>query len=78
MRRPFLAAAALAVLQPGAALACPACYAALAPRLLATYYVSTAFLSLLPFAIVATLLTVARRLQRRFRGPGADVWSSPR
>lgn len=64
----LLAAAALAVtLHPAAALACPACYAALGSRLLETYYLSTAFLSLLPFAVVATLLGVARRLHRRSR-----------
>jgi len=54
---------------PASAVACPACYAALGSRTLGGYYLSTAFLSLLPFAIVAALTLVGRRLQQRFREP---------
>ena len=52
---------------PSTVLACPNCYASLGTRLLHTYYLSTIFLSLLPFAVVVTLVAVGRNLRRRFR-----------
>ena len=52
---------------PTTALACPNCYASLGSSLLHTYYLSTIFLSLLPFAIIVTLVAVGRNLRRRFR-----------
>ena len=64
---------------PAAVLACPNCYASLGSRLLHTYYLSTIFLSLLPFAIVVTLIAVGRSLRRRFRDlPVQESWSPQR
>ena len=64
---------------PATVLACPNCYASLGRRLLNTYYLSTIFLSLLPFAIVATLIVVGRSLRRRFRDlPVQESWSPQR
>ena len=74
-RLPTIAGIALA-LSPTAAFACPACYASLGSRLLNTYYLSAIFLSLLPFAVVITLVAVARSLRRRFRDlPTQESWS---
>jgi hypothetical protein len=68
MTKRVLATAGLTLaLHPAAALACPACYASMGSRLLNPYYLSTAFLSLLPFAILVTLVAVGRHLRRRFR-----------
>ena len=69
-------AVALAV-HPAAAVACPACYASLGSHLLHMYYLSTIFLSLLPFAVVIALVAVGRNLRRRFRElPGQERWSA--
>ncbi len=60
---------------PATVLACPSCYASLGSRLLQTYYLSTIFLSLLPFAIILTLVAVGRSLRRRFRDlPVQESW----
>jgi hypothetical protein len=66
MIKRLLAAVAL-VVTPTTVLACPNCYASLGSRLLHTYYLSTIFLSLLPFATIVTLVAVGRSLRRRFR-----------
>lgn len=64
---------------PATVLACPSCYASLGSRLLHTYYLSTIFLSLLPFAIIVTLVAVGRSLRRRFRDlPVQEGWSPQR
>ena len=61
---------------PATARACPACYESLGTKLLNSYYLSTVFLSVLPFAIVATLVLVGRSLRRRFGDlPVAETWS---
>ena len=65
-RMPAIAGLVL-TLSPAAALACPACYSSLGSRLLNTYYLSAIFLSLLPFAVVITVLVVGRSLRQRFR-----------
>lgn len=62
-----LLAAVTFVATPATVLACPNCYASLGSRLLHTYYLSTIFLSLLPFATIVTLVAVGRSLRRRFR-----------
>ena len=67
------------LLGPTTALACPACYASLSSRVLHSYYLSAVFLSLLPFAIVITLVAVGRSLRRRFRDlPVQESWSPQR
>jgi len=71
-----LIAAGVVLMSPAAALACPACYASLSSRLLHSYYLSTIFLSILPFAIVCTLVAIGRSLRRRFRDlPVQESWS---
>ena len=52
---------------PLPAAACPACYGASGPRVLLSYYLSTILLSLLPFAIVGTIVAVALNLRRQIR-----------
>jgi hypothetical protein len=47
------------------AAACPACYESSSPKVLATYYLSTLMLTLLPFAIIGTLVAVGLYLARR-------------
>ena len=67
MRRSWIAAGLAlfgTVLTPLAVNACPNCYAASDSRVLLTYYLSTAVLTLLPFAIVGTILLVAVRMKR--------------
>ena len=66
MTKGVLVAATLTAI-PSTVLACPSCYASLGSRLLHTYYLSTIFLSLLPFAVIVTLVAVGRNLRRRFR-----------
>jgi hypothetical protein len=74
-----LLAAATLVVSPTTVLACPNCYASLGGRLLHTYYLSTIFLSLLPFAIIVTVVAVGRNLWRRYRDlPVQESWSPPR
>jgi len=68
MIKRLLATAVLTIAaSPTAVVACPSCYASLGSRLLHTYYLSTIFLSLLPFAVIVTLVAVGRNLRRRFR-----------
>lgn len=66
MIKRLLVAATLAAI-PSTVLACPNCYASLGSRLLHTYYLSTIFLSLLPLAVIVTLVAVGRNMRRRFR-----------
>jgi hypothetical protein len=74
-RLPAIVGLAL-TLSPVAALACPACYSSMGSHLLNTYYVSAIFLSLLPFAVVITVVAVARSLRRRFDDlPVQETWS---
>ena len=56
--------AALAVLLPTAAFACPACYGASSERVLKAYWLTAAGLSLLPLLIIAVF---AAWLRRAFR-----------
>ncbi|HZP43431.1 MAG TPA: hypothetical protein VFD84_18230 [Candidatus Binatia bacterium] len=57
-------AAALAVLAPAAALACPVCFSASSARTLATYVATAAAMTALPLLIVGGLaLWVRRRLR---------------
>ncbi len=78
MRQRLLAFVTLTT-TPATVLACPNCYASLGSRLLHTYYLSTIFLSLLPFAIIVTLVAVGRSLRRRFRDlPVQESWSPQR
>jgi hypothetical protein len=80
MTKGLLAVAGFALaFDPTSVLACPACYASLGTRLLNTYYLSTAFLSLLPFAIIIGLVAVGRHLRRRFSDlPVQEGWSPQR
>ncbi len=50
---------------PAAAGACPLCYGSSAPQVLNAYYLSTAVLSLLPFAIIGVIGYLAVRMARR-------------
>ena len=71
-----LAIAAVTLTIPAVSLACPACYSSLSSRLLHSYYLSTIFLSILPFAVVFVLIAAARSLRRRFRElPVQESWS---
>jgi hypothetical protein len=47
------------------AAACPACYESSSPNVLATYYLSTVMLTVLPFVIIGTLVAVGMHLARR-------------
>lgn len=69
MRRRWLTAitAAVLVVVPTAARACPKCFESSGPRVLDAYYLSTALLSLLPFAIIGAVGLIASRLARRAR-----------
>lgn len=60
--------------------ACPVCFAASGPRAAEVYYLSTVMLSLLPFAVVASIIAVARRLscERRDAFPAASAWHGTR
>ena len=74
-----LLAAVIVAGTPATVLACPSCYASLGSRLLHTYYLSTIFLSLLPFVTIVTLVAVGRSLRRRFRDlPVQESWSPQR
>ncbi len=64
-------AAAIAGL-PAAAAACPLCYGSSAPQVLNAYYLSTAVLSLLPFAIIGAIGLVAARMLRRSPAAAAE------
>ena len=66
--RRFLPAAAL-LLAPSAAMACPVCFASANPHVLATYYLTTVLLMLLPLAIVGS---IAGWLYFRCRDTGAE------
>ena len=50
---------------PTGVLACPACYASSSTRVLNFYYLSTAMLTLLPFAVVGTLVVVGLHFKRQ-------------
>ncbi len=63
-----LAGAAL----PAVAAACPLCYGSSAPQVLNAYYLSTAVLSLLPFAIVGVIGLLAVRMLRRAQASAGD------
>lgn len=65
--------AVILLLAPATALACPQCYAASNGRVLVTYYLSAAFLSLLPFAVVGTVAAVALRMKRRLGSATGDA-----
>lgn len=52
---------------PTAVPACPRCFESSGPRVLAAYYLSTALLSLLPFAIIGSIGLIAFRFARRAR-----------
>ncbi len=73
--RDELAAATLGLMVaalPGAAHACPLCYGSSAPQVLNAYYLSTAVLSLLPFAIVGAIGLLAVRMLRRAQAAVSD------
>ncbi len=65
----FVSALGLAtsILTPAAALACPACYASAAPRVIASYVLSAAILTLLPFTIMGIGAGIALYLRRQGR-----------
>lgn len=65
--------AAVVVKSPLAALACPNCYAASDTRVLHTYYLSAFLLTLLPFAIIGSILMVAWSVGRRSQVQRAAV-----
>jgi len=72
-RRARLLAVAL-WLAPGAAIACPKCYGSSSPGVLESYYLSTLMLTLLPFAVVGTIVVLGFRFKRRFSvGPAEPV-----
>ncbi len=63
---------------PAAAGACPLCYGSSAPQVLNAYYLSTAVLSLLPFAIVGAIGLLALRMLRRAQAAtDAEIEPSP-
>jgi len=72
VRSSLLVAAVLAA-SPLAALACPNCYASSDTRVLHTYYLSAFLLTLLPFAIIGSILMVARSVGRRSQVQRAAV-----
>ena len=55
----------IAAYLPRAAAACPQCYGSEPTRVLWTYYLSTVLLSLLPAAIIGTLIAVAFSIKRQ-------------
>ena len=57
----------LAVLLPGAAMACPMCYGSSSPRVLLFYYLTAALLTVLPFGIVGGIILVTSRMMRQAR-----------
>jgi hypothetical protein len=65
--RSSLFVVAVLAASPLAALACPNCYASSDTRVLHTYYFSAFLLTLLPFAIIGSILMVARRVGRRMQ-----------
>jgi len=76
MLKRVLTSVAVTLTPPAASFACPACYSSLGTRLLHSYYLSTIFLSILPFAIVVGLIAAGRSLRRRFRDlPVQEGWS---
>jgi hypothetical protein len=68
----LLAAGLWLLLSPVAAAACPACYESSSSSVLMTYYWSAVMLTLLPFAIIGTIVIVARHLGRQAAGASAD------
>lgn len=60
-----LAVAALIVLSPALALACPVCFAAAGSRAYLAYYVSTVLLSTMPFALIGAAIGAAYLLRNR-------------
>lgn len=65
-------------LAPGAALACPSCFGTVEQKVLDTYYLSTAMLSLLPFVLVGVGILVARFFARESRSRNALRAHGPR
>lgn len=50
---------------PNSSAACPKCFAATSKQVLNAYYVSVAFLALIPFGIIGAILTWLHRQSRR-------------
>jgi hypothetical protein len=65
------------VLAPVAARACPMCYESSRPGVLSAYYLSTALLTLLPFAIFGAVAFVAFRIAHRAREHDQEVPAEP-
>jgi hypothetical protein len=57
----------LAVAVPLPALACPNCYSASGPRVLLMYYLSTAALTVMPFAIIGAIVGLAMFFKRQLQ-----------
>ena len=72
-----VAAACVAVLLTAIgspALACPLCYASIPLRVLRSYYLSAVLLTILPFAVVGSLVALGMHMARRAgnNGPAPD------
>ncbi|MFI5396142.1 MAG: hypothetical protein ACHQ9S_11475 [Candidatus Binatia bacterium] len=72
-RSAALLSGVILVLAPAAARACPMCYESSRPGVLSAYYLSTALLTLLPFAIFGAVAFVAFRIAHRAREQERDM-----
>jgi hypothetical protein len=58
-------AAIAALFAPTIAAACPACFGASSARTIAAYYASTMLLSLMPFALIGSVILAAYLMRNR-------------
>jgi hypothetical protein len=64
--------AVLFLLWPDISAACPKCFASTAKQVLNAYYVSIAFMVLIPFGIIGSILAWIHRQHRRARCHAPD------
>lgn len=62
---PLLGIVLVLFMFPNSSGACPKCFAATAKQVLNAYYVSVAFMSLIPFGIIGVILAWLRRQSRQ-------------